>query len=426
MSAAALADLLRARGLPVAAQLVSTAAAAPLFDATRLPLDPRLVEPPRDRPKSILAQLARRGADPRLIQALWPSLDKRPLERALIAWDTLAASLLAPGDPFAAELRAAARPLASILPAPARFGVDLNQSPSTRLIAELGGSEAAPARSVEELVAAYDFSLVTLERLRAAGDPMLRAPAVLSGLRAFAKLLQLAHLPTLASVYFDYLSRALGHRAAALDLCETLFDAEAAPFIPADAVRPGDVPDAELSDLGEYLLYRSYLAVGQAGESYELLEQNLAQRHPSLGRPSARLVAVRAHLGTLARQRPVPLADVERATAPDPLWRYGARARLVVTAAQSPPDSQRPLTLFHDYVGGFGNDFRAWYEALAAAPESATWRRDSCAVLAREAQHLPHDRGLWQAIFMTLGGTDEVKRATRELEQRLVDQSKLA
>ncbi|MDB4966353.1 MAG: hypothetical protein JWN44_2042 [Myxococcales bacterium] len=423
MSARELSEQLRARGLPVAAQLLASAQAAPLFDATRLPLDPRLVEPPATQLKALLAQMARRGTDPRLVEALWPSLQGRPLERALVAWDTLASSVLAPDDRFGDELRAASQPLRPVLPAAARFGIDLNHHPSTTLVADFGGSAAPVPTGVEELVAAFGFSLATLERLRAAGDPMMRAPAVLGSIAAFAKLLQLAHLPTLASVYFDYLAGALGERPCALELCETLFDAEAAPFIPGDAVRPGDAPPDELTDLGETLLYRSYLAVGHAAEAHRLLEENLARRARALGPPSPRLTVVRAHLGTLAGSCPVAFDVVDRIVAAAPLWRYGARARLVTAAAQSAPSSKQPLQLWYDYIGGFGNDFRPWYESLSVAPPSAAWRRDSCAVLAREALHLPHDRGLWQAIFMTLGGSDEVARATRELQARLVQQT---
>jgi hypothetical protein len=420
--------LAEARGLTRAAALLTSAKTAPLFDNSRVPLDPRLVEPPHDRPKSILGQMARRGLDPALVQALWATLADRPLERALLAWDVLTTALLPerPDDPFVAELRAAARLLLPALPRPPRAGLDLNLFSSVRLIAECGGGgAAAPQSGIEELVAAYDFSLAVLARLVRDGDPLVRSPAVLSSLHAYAKLLQLAHLPTLAAVYFDYLSTALGQRPAALDLCETLFDAEAPTFIPGDAIRKGDVPDAEINDVAEYLVYRSYLALGDAGQAHQLLESNLKQRDPALGPPSPRLQVVRAHLGTLMRRRVVPLEVVERAIAAEPLWRYGARARVTVAAAQLPATSRRPLQLWHDYVTGFGNDFRCWYDALAAAPASAGWRQESCAVLAREARHLPHDVAAWRAILMTLGSAVEVQRAVQELEQRLAGQCQL-
>src|SRR5262249_2566713 len=146
---------------------------------------------------------------------------------------------------------------------------------------------AAAASAAERMVGAYDFSVAVLALLADEGDALVRSPEVLASIDAFARLLALAHLPTLASVYFDFLSTTLGQRAAALALCEVLFDAEAALFIPGDAIRKGDVPDAELNDVAEYLTYRSYLAVGDASQAHELLESNLRQRDPALGPPSA-------------------------------------------------------------------------------------------------------------------------------------------
>lgn len=121
---ATLAELAAARALPEAAALLSRSPAAPLFDARRVPMDPRLVEPPHARPKNLLGQLARRGLDPTLVRALWSWLAARPLERALVAWDVLNGALLPAGDPFVDELRAAARPLAARLPPPGRCGLD--------------------------------------------------------------------------------------------------------------------------------------------------------------------------------------------------------------------------------------------------------------------------------------------------------------
>lgn len=298
----------------------------------------------------------------------------------------------------------------------------LNQHPSTALVEAHAGA-AAVGGELEAMVAAYDFSLAALAHLVARGDALVRAPAALDSLHAFARLLQLAHLPTLASVYFDYLARALDRRAAALDLCETLFDAGAAPFIPADAIRKDDAPEAELSDLAEYLVYRSYIAAGELSETHALFTANLEARG---ARPlSPRLLAVRAHLCALAGERPVPLAAVDQAVAAAPLWRYGAHVAVVVTASQSPPESRRPLERWHAYVTGFGNDFRCWYEALRASPESATWRRESCCVLGREAERLPHAPAVWRAIFTTVGGAAEVEQAVAALDARLAAQATL-
>src|SRR5262249_54112283 len=111
-----LAEIARARGLPYTADLLARPEAARRFDDSRVPMDPRRVEPPHAQPKSVLGQMARRGLDPALVRALWPWFSERPLERGLFAWDVLATSLWPPDDPFLAELRAALQPVRRFLP----------------------------------------------------------------------------------------------------------------------------------------------------------------------------------------------------------------------------------------------------------------------------------------------------------------------
>jgi hypothetical protein len=391
-----------------------------------VPVDPRLLEPPHPTAKAILAQMARRGLDPILVRALLPWLAARPLELALVAWDVLSTSLLPVDDPLIEQLRAAARPLSRVLPAPMKVGVNLNSFPASRLVAEFADMRASARLSGAELLAtAYDHSLAAFAVLQKRGDPLLRKPEVVRSIHAFAKLLQVAHLPSLAAVYFDYLSRPLAQRWAALDLCETLFDAEAPETIPGNAIQRGDVPEEQLNDVAEYIVYRTWLALKNPTQAHSLLESNLKTRDPELGPPSARLVVVRAHLGTIFQERPVALADVEAAVAGQTLWRYGTAALVAVAAAQSPPASPRPLTLWHDYVSGFGNDFGCWYDATVASSESAPWRREACRVLGREARHLPHERAVWKPICMALGRTAEVQKAVLEMERKLVQQCTL-
>ena len=404
----------QAQGLLATAAVLAKAPPA-LIDPAAAPPDARLVEPPATQPKRILAQMARRGLDPALVRALWPTFESRPLERALFAADVLEQALFPTGDALVEELIAAARQLGAARSADGSLGVDLNRHSAAALIAALARDPSLPRRPIADLLAlAYEFDLGALDELLRRRDPFVAKPDVRTSIHAYARLLALAHLPSLASVYFDWLSRPLGWRAAALDLCETLFDAEVPQKIPGDAIRKGDVADAELNDIAEYLVYRTYLALGDPGRAQALARQQLTEREAVLGSPSLRLDVVRAHLGAIFRQGGMPLGRVEQACAHDRLWRYAAHVRAVVAIATQP---ERALQLYHDYLTGFGNDFGCGYDVLAASPEPL--KRDLARLLAREAFHLPHERAPWKLLTMVLGDRTAVHAAATEIDARL-------
>jgi len=425
MSAQALAALARERGLPKLAELVASVPRPQLLDATGVPADARLGEPPHELKKRILGQMARRGLEPTLVRAVWAWLDGRPLERALVAVDVLARSLWPADDaPFARELAAAAATLGALRPPPGAVGLDLNATPARELVARFARDPALQARATADLLAlSFDFHLGALDELARREHALVASAETHESLRAFGRLLNLAHLPTLSSVYLDWLSRPLGFRPAALDLCETLFDAAEPAKIPGDAIRPGDVAAADVSDVAEYLIYRMHLGLGRAADGWAVCEQNFAARDPALGAPRDRLAVARAHLGTLAGEQPIPLATVAAACARDPLWRYAAHVRAVVAAAQLPPGSTQPLQLAHDYVTGFGNDADLWRELVAVVPPSAPLRANALRILAREASSLPHEPAAWRALAALIAGDRGAAPALAELDARLAAQA---
>jgi hypothetical protein len=419
MSAKTLATLARERGLPAVATIIERLPRPQILDASRVPADPRFAEPPHELPKRVLSQMARRGLDPVLVRAIWAWLAGRPLERALVAVDVLARSLVAADDPLRGELAAAAATLGPMRPPPGEVGIDLNAHPAAALVETLARDPALDARATADLlVLSYDFHLGAIDALARREHPMLRDAEVHESLRAFGRVLSLAHLPTLASVYLDYLSRPLGYRRAALDVCETLFDAGEPSKIPGDGIRPGDVDAADVSDVAEYLVYRIHHSVGEAANGWVVCEQNWTQRNPALGPPRDRLLVARAHLGTLAGERPVPLADVAAACARDRTWRYAAHVRAVVGAAQLPATSKQPLQLAHDYVTGFGNDAAFWRELVSVVPSSASLRADALTILAREAAALPHEPATWEAIALLIAGERDAAAALREIRAK--------
>jgi hypothetical protein len=383
------------------------------IDPEVAPRDARLTEPVAADIKRILGQMARRGSDPELVGALWAKLDGRPLERALVAVDVLAQAICSQREPLLAELRAAAATLGAARPPAGELGVDLNAHPARALIERHARQpELARATIVELLARSYEMDLGALDELLRRDDDLLARPATKDSVHAFARLAQLAHLPTLASVYLDWLVRGVGWRVPALDLCETLFDAGVAHKIPGTAVQPGDVPEREQRDLAEYLLYRAHLGVGDSDTANALLVKNTSERPRWIGPPSLRVDVVRAHLGTLYGHGDVTLARVEAACAQDQLWRYGAKVRAIIAARRAPA---RAVELFHAYLAGFGNDFDSSLAVVSLAPENV--KRDVARILCREAFYLPHEPAPWKLLGLLFGAgapiADEIDARVR-------------
>jgi hypothetical protein len=386
------------------------------IDPDVAPRDARLAEPVAGDIKRILGQMVRRGSDPHLVGALWAKLDGRPLERALVAVDVLAQAIWSQREPLLAELRAAASTLGAARPSGGELGVDLNAHAARALIEQHARQpELGRTTTIELLALSYEQHLGALDELLRRDDDLLARPATRESIHAFARLAALARLPTLASVYLDWLVRGLGWRVPALDLCETLFDAGVAHKIPGTAIQPGDVPEREQRDVAEYLLYRAHLGVGDSDTANALLVKNMAERARWIGPPSLRVDVVRAHLGTLYGHGDVTLARVEAACAQDRLWRYGAKVRTIIAAKRAP---SRALELFHAYLAGFGNDFDSALIVVSLVPENV--KRDVARILCREAFYLPHEPAPWKLLGLLFGADAAI---SDEIDARVRSQS---
>ncbi len=385
------------------------------IDPKLAPSDARLVEPAAADIKRILGQMARRGSDPKLVGALWTKLDGRPLERALVAVDVLAQGIWSPRDPLLAELRAAANSLGAARTA-GELGIDLGAHTARDLIGRHARPELGSATAVELLARSYEQHLGALDELLDRGDDLLARLPTRESIHAFARLAALARLPTLASVYFDWLVRGLGWRVPLLDLCETLFDAGVAQKLPSAVFDTADLPEGDQQDLAEYLLYRSHLGVGDSDSANALLLKNIAERPRWARSPSLRIEVIRAHLGTLyGHGKDIPLARVEAACAQDPLWRYGAKVRAIVAAARGAP---RAVDLFHAHLGAFGNDFESTLAVISLVPEAV--KHDVARILCREAFFLPHEPAPWKLLGLLFGAGEPI---AHEIDARLHAQS---
>lgn len=381
------------------------------------PRDPRLVEPPADDLKRVFAQMARRGNDPALVRAVLRLLERRPLERALVAVDVLAQAIWPPNESLLAELRSAAGSLGTVRPKFGEVGIDLNAHSATYLIDQHARRpEIAAAATADLLVLAYEHHLGALSELHLRGDALISQTATCESIHAFARLAALAHLPTLASVYLDWLVRSVGWRVPVIDLCETLFDAGLPQYIPGTAIQQGDVPENELRDTAEYLVYRAHVSLGDYDTANALLSQNMEQRPRWIGSPSLRLDTVRGHLGTLfGHSNDVGLPRIEMACMQDRLWRYGAKVRAIVATTRQP---SRAIEMIHAYIAAFGNDYDMIFSVISLGPEQL--KRDVARILAREAHYLPHEPSAWKLLGVLAGKGAQV---AAEIDARLRSQA---
>lgn len=381
------------------------------------PRDPRLAEPVAGDLKRLFAQMARRGNDPELVRAVFRALERRPLERALVAVDVLAQAIWPRNEPLVTELAIAARSLGTVRPKAGEVGIDLNVHSATYLIEQHARRpEIAAAATADLLVLAYEHHLGALDELHRRGDTLISQAGTCESIHAFARLAALAHLPTLASVYLDWLVRSVGWRVPVLDLCETLFDAGVPQYIPGTAIQQGDVPENELRDTAEYLVYRAHISLGDYETANALLSQNMEQRPRWIGSPSLRVDTVRGHLGSLfGHSKDVGLPRIEIACMQDRLWRYGAKVRAIVATTRQPA---RAIEMVHAYIAGFGNDYDTIFSVISLGPEEL--KRDVTRVLVREAYYLPHEPSVWKLIAALAGKRKQVED---EIDARLRSQT---
>ncbi|MBA3460770.1 MAG: hypothetical protein H0T46_12455 [Deltaproteobacteria bacterium] len=386
------------------------------IDPNMAPKDPRLTEKPGADIKRIFGQMARRGHDPQLVGALRAKLEKRPFERALVAVDVLAQSIWSPRDPLLAQLRADAETLGDVRPPANDVGIDLNAHPAVALLERFARTpEIGRAGEIELLAYAYEQHLGVFAELHHRGDDLLARQGTRDSIQAFARLASLARLPTLASIYFDFLQRGLSWPEVAFDLCETLFDAGVPHKIPGSALQGVDVSKREQRDVAEYCALRAHIALGDTGSANALFLQSMEQRPRWSGMSSPKVDVVSAHLGLLYDHGESALARVEAACTVEPLWRYAAMVRAIVASKRAP---NRARELWHAHLAAFGNDFDCTFTVIRLVPEAV--KRDVARFLCREAFHLPHEPAPWKLLGALFGVDDAVRD---EIEARLGAQS---
>jgi hypothetical protein len=408
-----------------------------LLDKMKLPApaepDAGLSAPAAHDAFTALDQARRRGLDTAVIENLWKWFESRPVELGLFAWDVLCNALLDPDKDqlLLARLRKAARVVRDVLPEPGRAFADTSRVSAAELVDKIA---VPPFR---KLTPERQFELVNVNALAALemyvavsepGDPELQKLLVAS--RKFAHYLQLAHLSTLATFYFDYLWKRGGQRQVLPDYVEAMLDADAHGHYPRkeELIVEGSIEEIELAG---YMLSRDAV---QLGTQHLMIPDFRKAPNPidyqkgdpkELAKTFQRSHLVHAELFLDVDEQPVPFAVVQQVMISNPAWRYAGRVRLALFARVAPPQSQDLLKALDNFVAVFGNERWAWAETYEYAPTDAVWLPALEQRLVREVTELPHDRAAWEALGLVELLSEDSAEWLKGIAARAAEQCRL-
>lgn len=396
-----LTSLAESRGFADLAERLQSPAAQALF-TTVAPPDTALDAAAESDLIPLLTQMIRRGLDPALVDAAMGAFEARPLERGLIAWDALTQSTIPDWEATRLNrLQSAAERVRDVLPPPGESGILTTVAPDA-VVARFVTDELRAGGVDRWLDGVSIHELAAYEALRlSAGKAIdeVRAAGMLDELRTFARLLALAHLPTLASFYLHYAWRVLGDEQALPLLCETLCDAEAPELSPASLF-----PDGKpAGDLAEYVTLRTLILRGAPDVAFGRLGELFGGgQAPDVARLSDRIALVYAELGADLGELRVPAQRISQIAVGDRLWRYAARIAVTLALRFSPANSPLPGQAIETFVRSFGDDVRLWRAVLSRPSTDQPWFASALGVLVRETVARPHARPCWQALEYAL------------------------
>jgi len=294
----------------------------------------RLKVPPTADVDTLLRLLVRRGLEPALANMLLDQFANRPLERALIAWDIAAGTLLDRDDAaLAARLHTELAPLKKI---GATHSVAVPRDRVKQLI------EAAAAEREGSLASVVALSTSNTADIDAA--------------LAFAERLALAHLPSLALAHAQILWTRHALPAALDRILEIVLDYER-----YDSMPPMAEEDDRSLQRQTYFGMRVALAQLDTENAARILLQ--MSKHAAVSTsPDPALAAVGTEL-ILLTDKPVDsvnVATLESIAPAGSTWRYGSRVRDEIRIQIAP---QNAATIVDGFVSSFGNDMRVWAQA---------------------------------------------------------------
>ncbi len=355
----------------------------------------RLRVPPTADVDTLLRLLLRRGLEPALAAMLLDRFESRPVERALIAWDVAAGSLLGPDDgALARRVRSHLSPLKQI-------GTSASVAvPRDRVAGIIASVNAIGERPMPDSVVPSLASVAALVANDTAG---------IDAALAFADKAALAHLPSLGLAYAQILWTRHALPAALDRIVEVVLDYER-----FDSLPPLPVPDEKSMPRQTYFALRVALAQLDTETAAGILAK--VRNHPaaaSLSDHSALEIAT-IELDLLG-DKPVGQAAIDRIEAIAPnldTWRYASRV-VAEARMQLVPDSTP--TWVEGFLSSFGNDMRVW----AQAGYHAEVRDQLLALSSREVRYQPWDPDAWRSLMAFV---DDATPVEIELQQRSATQ----
>ncbi|MBA3460768.1 MAG: hypothetical protein H0T46_12445 [Deltaproteobacteria bacterium] len=353
----------------------------------------RLRVPPTADVDTILRLLLRRGLEPALVTMLLDRFESRPIERALIAWDIAAGSLLGKEDAALAQrVRSHLSPLKQIGTSPT-VAVPRDRVAGLIKSATAIGDRAMPEGSTPLPSLA---SIAALDANHTVG---------IDAALALAERLSLAHLPSLALAYAQILWTRHALPAALDRMIEIVLDHER-----FDSLPPLPVPDAQSMPRQTYFAVRVALAQLDTETAADILAK--VRSHPAAAslssHPALEIATVELDLH---RDQPVGQAAIDRIEAIAPnlgTWRYASR---VVAEVRMQLATDSTPTWVEGFLSSFGNDLRVW----AQAGYHAEVRDQLLALSSREIRYQPWDPDAWRSFMAFL---DDATPVEIELQQR--------
>jgi hypothetical protein len=372
-----------------------------------------------DKPVDLLSTIARHGLRSDLLESLANQLADRPLERGLLAWDVMNSCLFeqhAGVEPW----RDWATAIATQLPPNGRRGYPAAFISAREVVASITAPEQHAAADDERLLAGMMAHELGAYAAFKKGHPedldFLVDEKLLPTTLQIARLFSLAHLPTLASFYQEYLRTEFGLAEADEDVCETLLDCASPDFVPAN--------DRRSSEFALYVEFRKMAVGDHALRAKGLLAAAPSCDAESESRGGLGRVLLRADLDVMFGGAGDDLPVVHAIVKKQPLWRFARRVQARVAARRFARATEVPESMFDQFVETFGSDATFWYSMLVeTAHKDQSWLRSVIGRLTSELLTNPHDVEGWRALAMFL---DDAQTPTlAEIGARVADQTLL-
>ena len=328
----------------------------------------------------------------------------------MISWDVLARAVIADweGD-YIAALRANAERARDALPGSGEVGVRADVS-CDGIVERLAPPETKRA-TVDHLLAAVGVHELAAYRelcvcSRSAVDD-LRTAGVLAQLRQFARLLSLAHLPTLASFYLRFAEQVLGERDARNDLVEVLCDADAGNQLPRDLFQSDGQPVQD--ELAVYATARTLISKGAADTAFGLVGERCGGgKRPNPDALSDRMALVYAELTAEIGELGEPAERIARSRSLTACGPDAARVSATLAFRFAARESSLPVEAIRTFVTGYGDEYRFWRAVTARPSMDQPWFPVAMGMLVAEMTALPHVSDCWRVLeYVATPSTDE-------------------